>query len=73
MIFSLVALIGLKKMLHICRGYVTQVSELWPVGLLYLVAMATLEFQKIIFLNDSFSKTTVSSVANFITACVGSH
>ena len=39
MIFSLVAMTGL----HICSGYVTQVSDPWPVGLLSLVAMIGLE------------------------------
>ena len=40
MIFSLVAMTGLEKMLHnihICSGYVTQVSDPWPVGLVFFL------------------------------------
>ena len=41
MIFSLVAMTGLEKNvaehLHICSGYVIQVSDPWPVGLLLLL------------------------------------
>ena len=40
MICSLVAMTELKKccitQMHICSGYFTQVSELWPVGLLFI-------------------------------------
>ena len=39
MIISLVAMTELKKycitLMHICSGYFTQVSEPWPVGLLF--------------------------------------
>ena len=40
MIFSLVAMIGLEKCCitsaYVCSGYVTQVSEPWPMGLLFM-------------------------------------
>ena len=47
---------------------------MYPVHVFYyqrpfrLIAVATLNLKKKIFLNDSSSKITVSSVANFITA-----
>ena len=55
MILLLFAMTGLEKMLHnicisavvISLGYFTQVSELWPVGLLFIFIIIIFIFKKI--------------------------